>query len=378
VFPRFFPLCLCVALGVGCAAEQPYFVRHRQPADVPDCRRFAIETHDFTVKDAVRTYALKERTGAPIYRELEATVWYPVGAPAGPLIIYSHGFMSLRSEVGYLARALAQCGYVVASASYPRTRLFAPGGSKLDDVANQPKDISLVIDALLTFNKTAGHLLEKKIDPQRIGATGISLGGFTTTLATFHPKLHDPRIVAAVSIAGFTETLGAHFFQTRRVPFLLINGDIDAVIDYPSNARAVLEKAPFASLITLRRGTHLSFSDGSPLFFWAHNPDLYACQILGANLPAAGVNPFEQVGDDSVGCVVPQKPSRPCSQKNLPMSMRPHRQQLLTRLAVVAFFESVFESDAQQRQRFSTYLRHGLAAQNHDVLAEVRLDAKAH
>ena len=40
------------------------------------------------------------------------------------------------------------------------------------------------------------------IDRDRIGAMGLSLGGLTTTLVAFHPTLGDPRIRAAVSIAG--------------------------------------------------------------------------------------------------------------------------------------------------------------------------------
>lgn len=364
---------------VGCAAEQPYFAaRFSDSAPEPSCQRYRVDSADFTFEDQSRSYRLGDETGAPIARVMESTVWYPREAPAGPLIVYSHGFMSTRSEAAYLAKALASCGYVVVAPNFPRSRLFAPGGSRLEDVVEQPRDITFLLDAMLVFNRQAGHVLEKKIDPERIGAAGVSLGGLTTTLATFHPQLHDARIRAAVSIAGPSETLGPRFFETRQVPFLIIAADADGVIEYTRNARALFIKAPFASMVTLHRATHLSFADASGFFFWARNPDLWACKVLGQNLPHAGVNPFEKIGNDEVGCVVPDQPSIPCSQTALPMAMRPHRQQLLTRLALVAFFESVFEADLGLRGRFDTYLRRDYGAAHPDARVEMRPDAKVH
>ena len=53
--------------------------------------------------------------GAP-ERTFEATLWYPADAPGPqPLLVYSHGFMSMRGENVPLAELLASHGYVVES-----------------------------------------------------------------------------------------------------------------------------------------------------------------------------------------------------------------------------------------------------------------------
>lgn len=368
---------LLATFTLGCAARAPYISHRHDDTPTPDCRRYAIATQDFSVKDDQRTYAITEGA-TPIPRRLEATLWYPVGAPAGPLIVYSHGFLSSRTEGVYVTRALAQCGYVVVAADYPRSRMGAEGGSRLDDVVNQPGDVSLLIDQLLAFNQTFGHSLEKKIDPLRIGVMGVSLGGLTSALVTFHPKLHDTRIKAAVSIAAPAELLGPAFFATRDVPYLLIYGDNDSVINYANNGRATFRKVPNSSLVTLHRATHSAFADATTWLFWMRAHDDLGCYALNRYLPAKDVNPFEKLGDESVGLVIPFRSSRPCAHPSTQLAMRPHRQHVLTRLAVTAFFESIFANDAQQKARFGEYLGRDFAKQNPDVRVEGQIRASIH
>lgn len=99
----------------------------------------------------------------------------------------------------YLAEGLASRGYVVAAPDHPLTRRRA-ASRRIEDVVQQPADLRIVIDRLLASR--AGERPFDQIDPQRIGVMGLSLGGMTATLAAFHPRLRDPRIGAAVSIAG--------------------------------------------------------------------------------------------------------------------------------------------------------------------------------
>ena len=120
------------------------------------------------------------------------------------MVIYSHGFMSSREEAQYLGEYLASHGYVVAAADYPLSGFNAPGPQLAQDVVNQPGDISFILDDLLRRNDSAGDTLHNRIDPQRIAAVGLSLGGMTTELVAYHPETSDPRVAAAVSIAGPT------------------------------------------------------------------------------------------------------------------------------------------------------------------------------
>ena len=108
--------------------------------------------------------------------------------------------MSTRSEAERNAEHLASHGYVVIAADYPLSNFRAPGGPIVTDAVNQPGDVSFLIDTVTGWSADQ-RPFRGEIDPERIGAAGLSLGGFTTTVATFHPTRRDPRISAAVSIA---------------------------------------------------------------------------------------------------------------------------------------------------------------------------------
>ena len=74
----------------------------------------------------------------------------------------------------------------------------------------------------------AQKTFEGDIDAERIGVFGISLGGITTPLVAFHPEWRDPRVAAAISIAGAGDVFGPRFFDHAAIPFLMIAGTADA------------------------------------------------------------------------------------------------------------------------------------------------------
>ena len=47
------------------------------------------------------------------------------------------------------ARWLSSHGYIVVAANFPLTYRYAPGGPTVTDLANQPADVSFLIDAVL-------------------------------------------------------------------------------------------------------------------------------------------------------------------------------------------------------------------------------------
>ncbi|MEN8162249.1 MAG: hypothetical protein ABFS41_19415, partial [Myxococcota bacterium] len=138
---------LAAVLGVAWLRAAP-----EPPAEGSESARrlaagpLAVGSSDHTLVDQTRaTDANGDFPGAP-QRTLEATLWYPQGEPGPhPLLVYSHGFMSTRSENAPLAELMASHGYVVASVDYPLTNGQAPGGPNVDDAVNQPGDVSFVI-----------------------------------------------------------------------------------------------------------------------------------------------------------------------------------------------------------------------------------------
>jgi predicted dienelactone hydrolase len=166
------------------------------------------------------TAANADYPGSP-ERSFRVALWYPEGAPGNhPLAVYCHGFVSSRHGGTYLAEHLASYGYVVVAADHPLTHARAPGGPNAADVVHQPADVSFLIDRVMELEQEE-RPFQGEIDAGRIGVFGLSLGGITTTLVAFHPEWRDPRVAAAISIAGAGDVFGPRFFDHAAVPFLI-------------------------------------------------------------------------------------------------------------------------------------------------------------
>ena len=323
----------------------------------------------FTAVDTARpTEAHEEYPGAD-ERVLKGELWRPEGlGHPGPLVVYSHGFMSFRREGLYLARFLASHGYTVVAADYPLTGIRAPGGPQMTDVVNQPGDISFLITTLLARNADPGDSLHGTIDPDRIAVAGTSLGGMTSLLAGFHRKLRDPRIAAVVSIAGPTSIFGPAFFEGGKPPLLMIYGSEDAIVNYEKDALPVLSMYPDAILVTLADASHAGFAQpASTLMRFIDNPDGIGCRAVLEHLDLevsqqnlAFLETLRQ-GDDGVD---PRKEIEICTGTMIPVAMPAARQHMFTTLAVHAFLDSVFARDDTVRSAARRFLLTDLAAEN--------------
>jgi predicted dienelactone hydrolase len=300
-------------------------------------------------------------------RTLEATLWYPAAKPGPhPLLVYSHGFMSTRRENAPLAELLASHGYVVVSVDYPLTNMNAPGGPNVADAVNQPGDVRFVIDQVLGFRE-GERPFAGEIDRDRIGALGLSLGGLTTTLVGFHPRLRDPRIAAAVSIAGPAAMFSPAFFATADVPFLMIAGTQDAMVDYALNAAPTRAKIRRGGVLSIAGASHAGFAalaDGFPLRL-LDNPDSIGCAALmrnlGERMPDPASNPFTNLGRAEDGVVIDPDMPLPCRGGAPDHALAAGRQLMITRLAALAFFESRFAKDGAERASQETFLHETLA-----------------
>lgn len=319
--------------------------------------------------DRRATMANGEFAGQP-FRELNGELWYPRDRAEGPypLILYSHGFMSSVSEGGYLVDFLVPKGYVIAAVDYPLSSGGAPGGPTVNDVGNQPGDVSFVLDQLLARNSTEGDSLFGLIDPQRIAVAGLSLGGLTSQLTAFHRDSRDPRIAAAVSIAGPAVFLTPEFFSTSSMPFMMIAGSADAIIPYEAHAAPIPQKSPQSLLVTLQGGTHVGFASIASTFMrWFHHPDELVCPMLVQGLEN-GDAPAEEMLLPDAGIGISTDAAMPCTMTEFERAMRPGEQQMLTRLAMLSFLESVFAADPARRAQMETFLISELAQEQPAVL----------
>ena len=170
-------------------------------------------------------------------RVLTTSVWYPA-APGGPfpLVVFAHGYNVTPAPYAGLLQSWARAGYVVAAPTFPLTNPGAPGGPNEDDVVNQPADVRFVIDRLLAADAQPGPLAGL-INPQKIGVAGHSDGGITAAAVAYNTCCRDPRISAAIVMAGAEIGVpGGSYFPPGSAPMLAVQGDADRS-NNPQNSR---------------------------------------------------------------------------------------------------------------------------------------------
>lgn len=312
------------------------------------------------VDDNRPTQANKDFAGTNS-RIFEAAYWYPVNhqgaVPEGqhPLVVYSHGFGSSRESGKHLGVYLARNGYIVIAANFPLTNRSAPGGPEPKDVVNQPGDVSFLIDTVIAWSLDKGHILSGHIDETRIGVTGISLGGMTTTLVSYHPTNRDPRIKAAASIAGPSSSFSEKFYENADIPFLMLAADIDALVPYDVHALPVLDRVQRSSLVTIEGGTHLGFAAHTGILRWLENADSIGCYSVLNNIDTEEAPWHELLGTPEQGILYEDVPL-PCENMTLPIGMNPLRQHMSTVLTIYSFFESHFNQDPVKRTYHDRFL----------------------
>jgi predicted dienelactone hydrolase len=303
-------------------------------------------------------------------RTLVTEVWYPTeGVNAVPPLPIAHGkhfplvFDSpglLDSRIGraYYAKVLASRGYVVASADFPETGIGSIGNINAADVQHQPGDVSFVIDSLLALAKTKGSWLAGGIDRRKIGVSGLSLGGLTTLLVTYHPTLRDPRVRASLAIAPVACFFGPAFYRDAKPPLLVLQGDQDLLVPIEQNGGLVFQDANSPrELVALVHGTHTAFA-GAIAMPSATSYDVSICPIVTANAttdPTVGLGGAADGIDFSqctelLQCQPPGPPNPP---------MQALRQHDIATAVVSAFFDATFRHSHAAR----CLLDKGLAAQ---------------
>jgi predicted dienelactone hydrolase len=340
--------------------------------------RYGVGVRTLDLVDTSRPTPAHGTTPEQPRRVLTTEVWYPTaphaGAPARdaaaatgrfPLVLSSHGYGDVRTGESYVAEALASRGYVVASPDFPLTNLLSMPRDPVD-VVNQPADVRFVADQVLAFAATKGSWLAGRLDRHRIGATGLSYGGLTTLLVTFHPTLRDRRIRAAAALAPAACALGPTFYRAARPPLLLMQGTQDLLVPIEANAgRAYAEARSPRELVELVDATHTAFSGLVSIPSAVSYDHALGCALVEAEFSANWTRlralDDPKNGIDIAGCSMPCIGPVP---SNVPMQAT--RQHDLTQASVVAFFESTFRGS----RAAGCLLRRGLAAENADVRVE--------
>lgn len=189
--------------------------------------------HSRPATDAAGTRNAPERT-------LQTELYLPEGAGPHPLIVFAHGYNGDPAKFTQLFQQWSDAGFAVLAPRFPVTSTDpAPGVplSRAGDIAQQPADMTFVLDQLLK-----GRYADR-IDSDRIGVAGLSLGGGTTWGLISDRCCVDRRFKAAAIMDGNQFGFGANNAVPVKIPVIVYHATRDYALSY-DGARAAYGKLP--------------------------------------------------------------------------------------------------------------------------------------
>jgi predicted dienelactone hydrolase len=239
-------------------------------------------------------------------------------SPNKPIIVFTHGLGSVRTELRYLAEHLASHGYVVAALEHPgsnekNTNAAIAGKNRVlkpQEFLERPRDISFVLDELEKLNKTVDNPLRGKLDTNNTMVIGYSFGGGTALsiaggelqleglkrrckdnlvgfslgetiqcvaqeLPENKYQLRDPRIKRAIAFSPTSSLMFGDSGLTKvQVPTLVLASSADKTTPALTEQIVGFEKIPSPKwFVGVVGGTHLSVKDPSATMDQAGKPN---------------------------------------------------------------------------------------------------------
>ncbi len=161
--------------------------------------------------------------------------------------------------------------------------------------------------------------------------------------------------------------LTAPFYQTVKMPLLLLHGDADIIVPLAANStRAFGFAQQPKQLVTLARGSHTAFASLATVLDPTMNYDRIGCTAIQG---ATDVSSFAALGDASDGIssdtsICPAA----CSMTPMDPSLVADRQQALTKIIAAAFFDATLGADASAQK----FLQTRLAPENPEVTSTLQ------
>lgn len=244
--------------------------------------------------------------------------WSTAATQEKPLIIYTHGMGSVRTDMRYLAEHLASHGYVFVALEHPgsnqtHTDLAIKGKTRFlqpQEFLDRPKDVSFVLDELEKLNQTTGNPLQGKLATNNTMIIGYSFGGGTALslagaelqitgikercqkklaslslgqtlqcvaqeLPEKSYQLRDNRIKQAIALAPTTSIMFGETGLTKvQIPTLIVASSADKSTPALTEQIAAFGKIPSPKwLVGIIGGTHLSVKDPSTTLDQVNQPD---------------------------------------------------------------------------------------------------------
>lgn len=244
--------------------------------------------------------------------------WSTVATQENPVIIYTHGMGSVRTDLRYLAEHLASHGYIFVALEHPgsnqtHTDLAIKGKTRFlqpQEFLDRPKDVSFVLDELEKLNQTTGNPLQGKLATNNTMVIGYSFGGgtalslaggelqITAIKETCQKKLaslsfgqtlqcvaqelpqksyqlRDNRIKQAIALSPTTSIMfGETGLAKVQIPTLIVASSADKTTPALTEQIAAFSKIPSPKwLVGIIGGTHLSVKDPSATLDQVNQPN---------------------------------------------------------------------------------------------------------
>jgi len=254
-------------------------VLRERPAEAERPAQFGIGRRELTLVDPTRPTMADTARGltARPDRTVRAVVLYPTNGASGagadtrdaaaagpfPLIVFSHGRGAQPDTYAGFLDAFVRDGYVVALPEFP---LSSGRGGSAADYVNQPADVSFVIDELTRLSNDGDSWFAGRLDRDRIGAAGHSLGGLNTLALALNQCCVDSRVRAAASLSGGELSFpGGSWAGRFATPLLLVHGVADEGVPVAASDAVFAADAAGGRASYLR----LAEADHTGLFFGA-------------------------------------------------------------------------------------------------------------
>ncbi|BAB73749.1 alpha/beta hydrolase [Anabaena sp. FACHB-709] len=254
--------------------------------------------------------------------------WSTSATQEKPVIIYSHGMGSVRTDLHYLAEHFASHGYIFVALEHPgsnqaNTDLASKGKVRLlqpQEFLNRPQDVSFVLDVLEKLNQATGNPLQGKLATDNTMVIGYSFGGGTALslagaelqitgirercqnkltilslgetiqcVAQELPEktyqLRDNRIKQAIALTPTTSLMFGETGLTKvQIPTLIVAASADKTTPALTEQIVGFSKIPSPKwLVGIIGGTHLSVKDPSATLDQVDKPNtpLTGGEIVG-------------------------------------------------------------------------------------------------